>query len=213
MDGKIATAEGLSKWITGESARNHVQTLRNKYMGIMVGIGTVIKDNPMLNCRIPGGRNPIRIVCDSNLSIPLDCNLVNTAKDIRTIVATIEGNDKKDELKDKLAALNNAGIELMYVKSDNGRVDLRDLMYRLGELKIDSILLEGGGNLNYSALKAGIVNEALVYMAPKIFGGKDAISPVEGEGVNTPDNCFEFDLKNVTKIDNDILLTYTKKEG
>ena len=213
MDGKIATAEGFSKWITGESARAHVQTLRNKYMGIMVGIGTVIKDNPMLNCRIPGGRNPIRIVCDSNLSIPIECNLVNTAGDIRTIVATKEGNDKKDELKDKVAALNNAGIEIMYVKSDNGMVDMRDLMYRLGELKIDSILLEGGGNLNYSALKAGIVNEALVYMAPKIFGGKDAISPVEGDGVNTPDNCFGFDLKNVENIDNDILLTYTKKEG
>ena len=85
-------------------------------------------------------------------------------------------------------------------------------MLKLGKQSIDGILLEGGGTLNYSALSSGIVNEVQMYIAPKIFGGKDAISPVEGIGVEAPDMCFGFDLKKVGKIDEDILLTYVKKE-
>lgn len=216
MDGKIATRKGLSKWITGEKARANVQLSRNKYTGIMVGIGTVIKDNPMLNCRIEGGRNPVRIVCDSGLNIPFECNLVDTAKDIRTIVATVKPQKTDSRYKDymtKADALMDKGVEILNINSKDGRLDLRDLMIKLGELKIDSILLEGGGTLNYSALDAGIVNEAQVYIAPKIFGGSEAITPVEGYGVDSPDLCFEFDLKNVKNIGNDLLITYIKKKG
>lgn len=105
MDGKIATYKGLSKWITGEEARNRVQHTRHQYKGIMVGIGTVIEDNPMLTCRLEGGRNPIRIVCDSNLSIPIDCNLVKTAKDIPTIVGAIEKQPTDEEYEKYLSKL------------------------------------------------------------------------------------------------------------
>ncbi len=216
MDGKIATREGLSKWITGEASRYNVQLSRNKYTGIMVGIGTVLKDNPMLNCRILDGRNPIRIVCDSKLSMPIDCNLVNTANDIKTVVATImpnQDNQDYENYKNKLDILTDKGIEVIEATSEDGRIDLKELMKLLGEKGIDSILLEGGGTLNYSALKAGIVNEVQVYIAPKIFGGKEAMSPVEGIGVGTPDECFRFGLKNVQNIDKDILLTYVKQEG
>ena len=216
MDGKIATRRGLSKWITGEAARYNVQLTRNKYTGIMVGIGTVIKDNPMLNCRIEGGRNPVRIVCDSYLNIPLDCNLVNTAKDIRTIVATIMPDETEVRYKEhiqKTKFLCDKGVEIVNVASLDGKVDLKELMVKLGELGIDGILLEGGGTLNYSALNAGIVNEVQVYIAPKIFGGSEAISPVEGLGVESPDLSFGFDLKNVKNIEDDILLTYMKKGG
>ena len=215
MDGKIATYKGLSKWITGEEARNRVQHTRHQYKGIMVGIGTVIADNPMLTCRLEGGRNPIRIVCDSNLSIPIDCNLVKTAKDIPTIVGTIEKQPTDEEYEkylSKLQALEKEGVQVILVKAVDNHIDLEDFMLKLGKQSIDGILLEGGGTLNYSALSSGIVNEVQMYIAPKIFGGKDAISPVEGMGVEAPDMCFKFDLKKVEKIDKDILLTYVKKE-
>lgn len=216
MDGKIATRKGLSKWITGEAARHNVQLTRNKYTGIMVGIGTVIKDNPMLNCRIEGGRNPVRIVCDSYLNIPLDCNLVSTAKDIRTIVATLMPGKEERRYKEyieKVNALSDKGVEIINVASLNGKIDLQELMVKLGQLDIDGILLEGGGTLNYSALVAGIVKEVQVYIAPKIFGGSEAITPVEGLGVEAPDLSFKFGLKNVKNIEEDILLTYVKKGG
>lgn len=216
MDGKIATRKGHSKWITGEAARYNVQLTRNKYTGIMVGIGTVIKDNPMLNCRIEDGRNPVRIVCDSYLNIPLDCNLVSTAKDIRTIVATIMPEETEARYKEHMQkenSLRDKGVEIIHVEILDGKVNLKDLMIKLGELGIDGILLEGGGTLNYSALSAGIVNEVQVYIAPKIFGGSEAISPVEGLGVESPDLSFAFDLKNVKNIEDDILLTYVKKGG
>lgn len=216
MDGKIATRKGLSKWITGEAARYNVQLTRNKYTGIMVGIGTVIKDNPMLNCRIEGGRNPVRIVCDSYLNIPLDCNLVSTAKDIRTIVATIMPEETEARYKEHMQKenlLRDKGVEIIHVEILDGKVNLNDLMIKLGELGIDGILLEGGGTLNYSALNAGIVNEVQVYIAPKIFGGSEAISPVEGLGVESPDLSFGFGLKKVENIEDDILLTYVKKGG
>ncbi len=215
MDGKIATYKGLSKWITGEEARNRVQHTRHQYKGIMVGIGTVIADNPMLTCRLEGGRNPIRIVCDSNLSIPIDCNLVKTAKDIPTIVGAIEKQPTDEEYEkylSKLQALEKEGVQVISVKAVDNHIDLEDFMLKLGKQSIDGILLEGGGTLNYSALSSGIVNEVQMYIAPKIFGGKDAISPVEGIGVEAPDMCFGFDLKKVEKIDEDILLTYVKKE-
>ncbi len=215
MDGKIATYKGLSKWITGEEARNRVQHTRHRYKGIMVGVGTVIADNPMLTCRLEGGRNPIRIVCDSNLRIPMECNLVKTAKDIPTIVGAIEKQptDKGyEKYISKLQALEAEGVQVISVKAVDNRIDLEDFMLKLGKQSIDGILLEGGGTLNYSALSSGIVNEVQMYIAPKIFGGKDAISPVEGMGVETPDMCFVFGLKKVEKIDGDILLTYVKKE-
>lgn len=215
MDGKIATYKGLSKWITGEEARNRVQHTRHQYKGIMVGIGTVIADNPMLTCRLEGGRNPIRIVCDSNLSIPIDCNLVKTAKDIPTIVGAIEKQPTDEEYEkylSKLQALEKEGVQVIKVKAVDNHIDLEDFMLKLGKQSIDGILLEGGGTLNYSALSSGIVNEVQMYIAPKIFGGKDAISPVEGIGAEAPDMCFEFGLKKVEKIDEDILLTYVKKE-
>lgn len=205
MDGKIAAYTGASKWITGEEARERVQASRNKYMGIMVGIGTVLADNPMLTCRIEGGRNPIRIICDGNARIPLDSKIVETASKVPTIVAVQE-----DVSKEKIAALKEKGVTVIQVPSSDGHLDLKVLMKILGEKGIDSILLEGGGTLNYSALEAGIVNEVHAYIAPKILGGKDALTPVEGQGAKTPDLATEFTLKSTEQIGQDILLTYQK---
>ncbi len=207
LDGKIATYSGKSKWITGEAARRRVAESRNEYMGIMAGIGTVIADNPMLTCRVPNGRNPIRIICDSNLRIPLESNIVNTADDVKTIVAV--SNECLEQLQDDRAdKLLKKGIELISVgKAQNG-IDLKELMIKLGGKGIDGILLEGGGTLNYSALRSDIVNELHVYIAPKIFGGRDALSPVEGIGIESPDEAKKFSLKKVELIEEDIRLVY-----
>lgn len=206
LDGKIATYKGESKWITGECARNNVHETRNELMGIMVGIGTVLKDDPMLTCRLPGGRNPIRIICDTKLQIPLESNIVKSAKDIVTIVATSEliNNEKK------IGQLNDRGIEVLRVNEENGHISLIHLMKELGKRKIDGILLEGGGTINYSAVSAGIVNEIHAYIAPKIFGGKDALTAVEGRGIETPDMAQLYMLRSITKIEDDILLKYIR---
>lgn len=201
-DGKIATYSGKSKWITGEYSRNDVHRLRKKHRAIMVGIGTVLADNPMLNCRIENGRNPIRIVCDSNLSIPLDCNICKTANEISTIVVSAVENPEKQ------ADLGKMGVRTLVFPDENGKVDLKNFMSYLGENSIDSVLIEGGGTLAYSALQSGIVNHIYSYIAPKIFGGEFAKTPVEGIGVESPDTCFELKRTSLHEIGNDILVEY-----
>lgn len=207
-DGKIATVTGESKWITGEKARNHVQQLRSTYMGIMAGIGTVLADDPMLNVRIEGKRNPIRIICDTGLRIPLESKLCKTAGEYPLIVAC--GENRAD--KDKILKLQQMGVTIIEVSITEGNIDLKELMIKLGDMKIDSILLEGGGTLNESALRAGIVNEIKAFVAPKIFGGSGK-SPVDGIGVNIPDEAYLLETNDITKIGNDIMISYTIKEA
>lgn len=201
-DGKIATYSGKSKWITNEFSRNDVHRLRKKHRAIMVGIGTVLADNPMLNCRIENGRNPIRIVCDSKLRIPLDCNICKTANEISTlVVSAIENSEKQSELE-------KMGVKTLILPDENGKVDLKKLMQYLGEKSIDSVLIEGGGTLAYSALQAKIVNHIYSYIAPKIFGGENAKTPVESVGVEAPDDCFKLKRTNVRELGSDILIEY-----
>lgn len=218
-DGKIATRTGASKWVTGEPARQMVQQLRHRCSGIMVGIGTVLADDPMLNCRLEGKRSPVRIVCDSRLRIPPDAKLCRTARKYRTIVAcagepeqqpgqTIQATPAFDAKRRALEAL---GVEVVVLPSDDGKVDLRRLMEYLGSVGIDSVLLEGGGGLNESALRAGIVQEVKAFIAPKLFGGEQARSPVAGFGVETPDQAYGLRLERVTTVGEDILLEYQVK--
>ncbi len=209
MDGKIAAYTGDSKWITNEISRRMVQESRNEYVGIMVGIGTVLADDPLLTCRIEGGRNPIRIICDTNLRIPMDSNIVKTAGEVPTIVAT--ANKHQNDNPEKIKLLEDRGITVLQVGLIDGRLDLKELMINLGKRKLDSILLEGGGTLNYSALMQDIVSEVHMYVAPKILGGKDALTPVEGYGVDTPNLAKLFDLKSVEKVFDDIKVKYLSK--
>lgn len=204
MDGKIACETGASKWVTGEQAREHVQETRNWLTAIMVGVQTVLQDNPRLTCRLPEGRNPIRIVCDSHLRIPENCDLVQTAEETPLIVATLESSlnlPQADKLRDQ-------GVDLIGTAGLDGRIDLQDLMRQLGEQKIDSILLEGGGTLNESALCAGIVNRVQVYLAPKLFGGSGRYTPVRGEGVPDPGQAWLAKKPVITSFGEDILLEY-----
>lgn len=200
LDGKIATTTGASKWITGEEARNHVQQQRHKYTAIMVGVETVLADDPMLTCRIEGGRSPIRIICDTTLRTPLSANVVQTAKEVRTIFATC---CEKQEQHRKYQEL---GCEILVVGQCKGHVNLSELMQRLGEQQIDSILLEGGGTLNWSAMEQGIVQKVQAYVAPKLFGGFLAKSPVEGNGVLTPMDAMHITKSTITQLGEDFLI-------
>lgn len=206
-DGKIATHTGASKWITGEKAREHVHMLRHACSGIMVGSGTVLADDPMLTCRIEGGKSPVRIICDSQLKTPLCSQLVKTAGTVPVIIAA--ANPPADKQK----ALEAAGVQVMDIPDKNGRVDLKQLMKRLGEMGIDSILLEGGAELNYSALEADIIHKCCVYIGAKLFGGELSKGPVGGTGAAVPKESFKLEKPEVTVFGQDILLEYQRKKG
>jgi diaminohydroxyphosphoribosylaminopyrimidine deaminase/5-amino-6-(5-phosphoribosylamino)uracil reductase len=175
LDGKIATARGESQWITGEKAREEAHRRRDINDAILVGINTVLKDNPSLTTRIPRGRDPIRVIVDSTLRIPLNAKVLTQKSSAKTIVATLAGAPKG-----KTTKLQKAGVEVLTVKSAQGRVDLRDLMRKLGKRDITSVLIEGGAEINFSALKSGIVDKAVLFIAPMVMAGKDALCSIGG---------------------------------
>ena len=207
LDGKIAAYTGKSKWITGEESRNHVQSLRGFYSAIMVGIGTVKADDPMLNCRIENAHQPLRIVLDSKLRIPIESNICKSAKEYPTMVVCTSADKEK---KEKLESL---GVDVYICDEENGRVNLKSLMQELGRRQISSVLIEGGGSVNEAALKSGIVNHVYAYIAPKLLGGKDAKTPVEGQGADCPENCAVLINRKITFIGDDILIEYDVERG
>ena len=200
MDGKIASCTGDSKWVTGEKARHHVHELRKQYSAILAGIGTVLADDPMLNCRIEEGVDPVRVVCDSSLRIPLSSQLVKTAGDIPVIVAYAKENPEKEK------ALLQAGVELISAGRD-GRVDLAVLMRELGKRKIDSVLVEGGGAIHGSLLKSGLVQKIYCYLAPKLIGGREASSPVEGDGFSRMKDALPVTEMEILSLGEDICIS------
>lgn len=210
MDGKIAAYTGASKWIAGKEARNHVQMQRHRYTGIMAGVGTVLADNPLLTCRIwdSGGRgqmleevrNPVRIICDTDLRTPLTAQVVSTAEQAPVILATCCRDLERRRLYEE------KGCRILLTDRKDGHVDLRQLMEKLGQEQIDSILLEGGGTLNWAALKAGIVKKVQAYIAPKLFGGQEAKTPVEGLGVSSPAAAFCLRNSSITRLGDDFLI-------
>lgn len=209
LDGKIATAAGESQWISCEASREEVHRLRHELTGIMAGIGTVLADDPMLNCRIEGGKQPIRIILDSHLEIPESSRLVASAGEYPLIVATLE--ESRPEKKEHLKTL---GVQILEIPADeNGHVNLDILMDRLGEMKIDSILLEGGGRLAEGALRAGIVDKVQFYIAPMLIGGEQAKTPVEGQGIDALKDAWHLTGLQSEIIGDDIKVTGYIKES
>ena len=211
LDGKIATKTGASKWITQEAARREVQYMRHRYMGIMVGIGTVLADDPMLTCRLgktENGVNPVRIICDTVLRTPLESQIVRTAKEVPTIIASCNRQEAMH------MPYVEAGCQILVTPEKDGQVDLWDLMRQLGEQEIDSVILEGGGTLNWSALQAGLVQKVQAYVAPKLFGGATAKTPVEGQGFLKPAEAVTLSRTKVTALGSDWLIEgYPATEG
>jgi diaminohydroxyphosphoribosylaminopyrimidine deaminase/5-amino-6-(5-phosphoribosylamino)uracil reductase len=202
LDGKIATASGESKWITGEKAREEGQRLRNAHDAILVGINTVLADDPALTTRTPDGRDPVRVIVDSHLRIPLHAKVLTQESQARTIIATLASAPQN-----KMKRLRNAGGEVLSVKSTQGRVDLRDLMRKLGKMGIMSVLIEGGAEINASALKAGIVDKVVIFIAPLLMTGKDSLCSIGG--VSPLKLGHAVKLSNVTSrfIGQDLMIT------
>jgi diaminohydroxyphosphoribosylaminopyrimidine deaminase/5-amino-6-(5-phosphoribosylamino)uracil reductase len=204
LDGKIATRTGDSKWITGPEARNLVQHLRAENDAVLVGIGTVLADDPSLTVRLPGvEKKPLRVVADSSLRIPPESRLVQTAWDCPTIVAAVEGQcpPGKKEL------LRSRGVEVWELPGVDSRVDIRALLRELGRRELVSLLLEGGSLLNANFLKGRAVDKFIFFVAPRIIGGSGAPGPFGGAGAATLSEAQRLTILECGQIDADLMIT------
>lgn len=212
-DGRIACATGDSKWITGETARKQVHLLRKRYSGILAGIGTVLADDPMLNCREEEGVDPVRIICDAHLRIPMESQIVRSAGVIPTIVCATNETMAEDAGRAKAEQLAAAGVAVLQTKAaadeDGGyaKVDLKDLMKQLGERKIDSVLIEGGSKINGDAFAAGIVDKVYAYVGSVIIGGENAPAPVGGRGAARMADAARLMDMTVSMVGDDVCIT------
>jgi diaminohydroxyphosphoribosylaminopyrimidine deaminase/5-amino-6-(5-phosphoribosylamino)uracil reductase len=201
LDGKIATPSGDSKWITNEASRKYARTLRNKVDAILVGIDTVLQDDPELLSSRPG-KKPIRVILDSHLRIPLDARVLNSRA--TTIVVGQKDADKK-----RIESLQARGVEVLLIpkwRKHPGRgLDLKFLMKKLARRGVTSLLIEGGGKVNASALEMGLVDKFLFFIAPKIIGGENSITPVEGEGVDRIGEAIKLKDIKVRRFGEDVL--------
>lgn len=200
LDGKIATFTGESKWITSKDSREDSQNLRNRLHSIMVGVNTIIADDPELTCRINSKKILNRIIVDTNLRIPLDSKVIKN-KDKRTIVATTFNADEN-----KKQVLREFGVKVIEVPSKNNKVDLKELVKKLGQEGIDSILIEGGGTLNFSALEEGIVDKVIFYIAPKILGGECSKSSIAGRGFSRLSDAVNLIHTSYRKLGEDLIV-------
>lgn len=196
LDGKVATHTFSSKWITSEQSRKDVHQLRSENTSILVGIQTALKDNPQLTARIPNGRNPIRIVMDSKLKIPLHYNLI-TDGEADTWIFTSQQYDKE-----KRKQLEDKGVSVFETDHPE-QVDPKQTAAILGEKGISSLLIEGGGNINASFLKYELIDKVILYVAPKLVGGKDAPTFLEGLGIDEMKNAVELTETEITQLGKD----------
>lgn len=202
LDGKIATRTGDSRWISGERSRELVHRLRNKYMAVLVGINTILEDDPQLTVRLKAIRtkDPLRIILDSRGQIPPGAKVLNLGSEAPTIVATTELMPKEKE-----KALLAKGAKVWRFGARNGRVNLDELLERLGEEGFDSLLLEGGATVAAVFLEAELVDKVLFIIAPKIVGGKEAISAVGGQGAARIAEAWQLKDVSVMMLDGDVV--------
>ncbi|MFH1825797.1 MAG: bifunctional diaminohydroxyphosphoribosylaminopyrimidine deaminase/5-amino-6-(5-phosphoribosylamino)uracil reductase RibD [bacterium] len=201
LDGKIATKTGASRWVAGQESLKYAHHLRNVYDAILVGVNTVLVDNPKLTTRrVKRVKNPIRIVLDAFARTPVTADVVKT-KGARTII--VVGAQAKAK---KIWQLEKAGAEILQLPAPKGKIDLKKLLQKLGKMKIASLLIEGGGEVNASFLEAGLVDKGLFIIVPKIFGGRTAKTCVEGEGVKLPAQAKHLRVEEVRRLGNDILV-------
>jgi diaminohydroxyphosphoribosylaminopyrimidine deaminase/5-amino-6-(5-phosphoribosylamino)uracil reductase len=211
LDGKIAASTGDSKWITNEESRRYVHRLRHRVSSIMVGVGTVIQDDPLLNTRLDEGegKDPIRIIVDTRGRTPLQAKVLNNESPSKTIIATTELAPME-----RLEEYRALGTEIIITPIKENRVDLKHLMKELGERKIDSVLLEGGSELNYSAVQAGIIDKVNAFIAPKFIGGREAKTPVGGIGRPLMKDAAVLKGIEIFRFGDDIMIEgYMREEG
>ena len=189
LDGKIATRTGRSRWISGAAAREHAHLLRHQHDAVLVGVGTVLADDPELTSRLQNARQPLRVVLDSNLRTPA------SARVLPALVATTAGGELP-------------GAELLRLPSDSaGRVDARALLEELGRRDVLSVLVEGGAEIHAALLAAGLVDKVVAYIAPIVIGGRAAAGPVAGLGVDEVEDALRLRDVEITAIGDDVLLS------
>jgi diaminohydroxyphosphoribosylaminopyrimidine deaminase/5-amino-6-(5-phosphoribosylamino)uracil reductase len=200
LNGKIATREGDSKWISGETSRHFVHRMRDQVDGVVVGIGTVLKDDPQLTARIKKGRDPYRIILDSRLRIPEDAQVVGSSPS-KTIIATTEL-----AARDKIERLEKKGVRILILDSKQGRVDLKNCLSKLGEMGMMSLLVEGGSQVNGSFLDEGLIDKILFFLSPKLIGDREALGIFGGSGKANLKEALPLDELRIRRIGEDILI-------
>ena len=208
LDGKIATASGNSKWITRPPARRYSHYLRGQTDAVLVGINTILRDNPLLTKRYPSSAtSPVKIIVDSKSKLPLNAKILSRMSPAQTIVATTRSANKS-----KIKALQDKGVHVItdlpsrQAKNFEERLSLKSLMKRLAKLNITSVLIEGGGKIIASALEEKIVDKLLIFIAPKIIGGEKALTSVEGRGVKCINQAIRVRNLKIKRIGQDILI-------
>lgn len=204
-DGKIATRTGASRYVTGEAARARVQQLRHQYRGILVGIGTALCDDPLLTCRLPDGRNPVRIICDAALRLPIESQLVQTAGQAPLIVACCHGP------ADRRQRLEQLGVTVLDLPGPGGQVDLPGADAGAGPAGDRQRAAGGRRHAQRGHVQAGLVQKVYCFLAPRFFGGRDAKTPLEGPGAGTPDEGWRCAAK-LPAVGGDLLLEHEVKE-
>lgn len=204
LDGKIACASGDSKWITNEESRAYVHQLRNTYEAIMVGIGTVLKDDPRLNTRldVEDLRDPIRVIIDTHLELPVESHIVQSASEQRTIVYCSNRVDQQP-----IQLLESKGIEVIAINDENGFLPLAEVFKSLYEFGICSLLVEGGGEVNGYLVQHQLVDKLYWFVAPKILGGRESLSPVGGAGIQQMKDAYLLNQIEIQRFGEDVLFT------
>lgn len=198
LDGKTATVSGESQWITGDAARLDVHRYRHEHDAILVGINTVLTDNPSLTVRLPNGStNPVRVILDTNLRTPIDAKVIkdNEAETWIFIGEKVTEKEKMPYIKHK---------KVTVIQVDDEQLSVRNILQVLGDKGVTSLFVEGGEAINGSFLEEGQINQLLLYVAPKIIGGKGAASSFAGVGFQTIAETLSLDIKTVEMIDKDI---------
>ena len=210
LDGQIATRTGDARWVSGAASRDVVHRLRHAVDAIMVGIGTVLADDPSLTTRLNDrrGRDPIRIILDTHLTVPEDAKVLRLRSDSDTIIVTGPAVSE-----DKQARMVKKGVCILHSPLNEGRIDLIPLLDRLGAMEITSLLIEGGGRLIGSAFASGIVDKVLIFYAPKILGGNDGVPVCAGKGAESMSGCIAVEGMTVERFGEDVLLQGYIKSG
>lgn len=202
LDGKIATKSGDSKWISFEDSRRYAHALRGKVDAVMVGFNTVKKDDPLLITKTSARKQPARIIIDTYLKTPLDARIFSHIRSSPVMIATT----KKTTMA-KRRLYEDKGAKLLFAKSKNRKIDLKDLFKTLGKMELTHVLVEGGGELIASLLEEKLVDQVLFFIAPKIIGGRYAITPVEGRGVNRVSDAIILKNLSIKRFEKDILIS------
>lgn len=208
LDGKIATRTGDSKWVSCEASRRYAHKLRSYNQAILVGVGTVLQDDPLLTCRIHGARNPMRVVLDSRLRTPPDCQLIQTIDQSPVLIATTRKAPKR-----KRQQLERAGAEVLAVRQYRGHVDVGALLDALGERAISTLLVEGGGQVHGAFRDARLADRVVAFVAPKLVGGRDAATAIAGQGAPCIASGLELTSVHWRRLDTDLVLEATVATG